>query len=98
MTESTAYIRSKLVNYLEADCSDENVKNNRVHYRLRFESDRGWAWMEKQVDKLNRDLSVTLELYEICPSGVNDYEIDVREIERREGVDDDQIGLGTYES
>jgi hypothetical protein len=94
--ESTAFVRSKLVNYTEADCSDENVENNRVHYRLRFTTEIGFSWLQSQVSKLNHKLDVTLELWEIHPSGVNDFEVDVREIERREGIDDSQHGLDDF--
>lgn len=96
--ESTNFIRAKLVNYTEADCSHEDVENNRVHYYLRFENAVGWSWLYGQVKKLNRELEVDLELWKIHPSGVNDYEIDVREIDRRAGIDDSQRGLTEFEA
>jgi len=41
---------------------------------------------------------VNLELWEIHPSGVNDFEVEVREVERREGIDDNQRGLSDFEA
>lgn len=95
--ESTQFVRSKLVNYTEADCSEQTVENNRVHYRLLFTNKIGWSWVYGQVKKLDAQLDVNIELWEICPSGVNDFELDIREIERREGIDDDQRGLSDFE-
>lgn len=95
--ESTQFVRSKLVNYTEADCSQEEVKNNRVHYHLRFENSIGWTWLYSQVQKLNAELSVNIEIWKIRPSGMQDFEIDVREIERRENIDDNQSGLRDFE-
>jgi hypothetical protein len=42
-------------------------------------------------------MEVDLELWEIHPSGVNDFEIEVRETARREGIDDSQKGLDSFE-
>lgn len=94
--ESRQFIRAKLVNYTEAVCSEEHIENNRVHYYLRFETDIGWTWLQSQVCKLNKELGIDLEIWKIHPSGVNDFEIDVREIERREGIDEDQHGLTDF--
>lgn len=95
--ESTQFIRAKLVNYTEADCSHEEVENNRVHYHLRFEKDIGWTWLYSQIQKLNGELNVNIELWEIRPSGMQDFEIDVREIERRKDIDNNQSGLGDFQ-
>jgi len=95
--ESTQFIRAKLVNYTEADCSHEEVANNRVHYHLRFEKAIGWTWVYSQVQKLNGELTANLELWKIRPSGMQDFEIDIREIERRADIDDNQSGLADFE-
>lgn len=95
--ESTQFIRSKLVNYTEADCSHEEIDNSRVHYHLKFEKSIGWSWTYSQVSKLSNELNVNLELWKIRPSGVSDFEVDVREIERRENIDDNQSGLADFE-
>lgn len=95
--ESTQFVRSKLVNYTEADCSDQSVENNRAHYHLKFENDIGWSWVQGQVAKLSAELEVNLELWKIRPSGMHAFELDVREIERRERIDTSQRGLSEFE-
>jgi hypothetical protein len=92
------FIRAKLVNRTNADCSEEEVKNNRYHYLLRFEQSIGWDWLHGQVYKAAQDLDVELELWEIHPSGVNDFEVEVREVNRRENIDDEQHGLDDFEA
>jgi hypothetical protein len=42
-------------------------------------------------------MEADLELWEVHPSGVNDFEIEIRETERREGIDDSQKGLDSFE-
>jgi len=74
------------------------VKNCRYHYFLRFEQSIGWDWLYGQVKKSQRELDVNLELWEIHPSGVSDFEVEVREVERREGIDDNQRGLSDFEA
>lgn len=96
--ESKAFVRSKLVNYTTADCSDVEVKNNRYHYFLRFEESIGWTWLYSQICKLDAELDVDIELWKIRPSGVKDFEIEVREIGQRENIDDSQRGLTEFES
>jgi hypothetical protein len=83
---------------MDADCSDDSVKNNKTHYHLKFESSRGWDWLEKQVYKTAEDTDIPLELYKINTSGVCAFEVEVRELCQREDVrDEDQIGLDSYE-
>jgi hypothetical protein len=98
MSKSPEFIRATLSNRTNADCSEQEVKNNRFHYRLRFEESIGWDWLYGQVSKAEGELGVPLELWEIHPSGVNDFEIEVREVERREDIDDNQHGLSDFES
>lgn len=95
--ESPQFIRANLVSRTNADCSDQEVKNNRYHYRLRFEKSIGWDWLDQQVSKCSAELEASLELWEIHPSGVADFEIEVREIQRREGIDSNQRGLDSFE-
>jgi hypothetical protein len=89
MTHSTNVVRAKLVRRTDAVCSDEKVKNNKIHYRLKFENDIGWDWIEGQVQKTSEDVEIPLELWKIHTSGVCSFEIEVRELIRREGVTDD---------
>lgn len=97
MTESKAFIRSKLVNYTTADCSDTSVKNSRYHYHLRFEKDIGWTWLYGQIRSLDAELDVDVELWKIRPSGMHSFEIEVREIDQRPDIDEDQSGLTDFE-
>lgn len=90
-------IRAVLVNRTNADCSREKVKNNRFHYFLKFEQSIGWDWLYGQVNKASNDTDTDLELWEIHPSGLNDFEVEVREVERREGIDNSQRGLSDFE-
>lgn len=94
---SPQFIRAKLVSRTNADCSEQEVKNNRWHYFLKFEQSIGWEWLYSQVRKTSNEIETPLELWEIHPSGVNDFEVEVREVERREGIDDSQRGLDSFE-
>lgn len=96
--ESPQFVRAKLVSRTNADCSDQEAKNNRYHYTLKFEQSIGWDWLYHEISKCSGELDVTLEPWKINPSGVADFEIEVREVERREGIDDAQIGLDSFES
>jgi hypothetical protein len=95
--KSKHFIRTKLVNYTNADCSDVEAKNNRYHYSLKFEEDIGWDWMYSQIKKCEAELGVALEPYKLRPSGMSAFEVEVREVDRREGIDDDQRGLKEWE-
>lgn len=96
--KSPQFIRAKLANRTNADCSEQEVKNNRYHYFLKFDQSIGWDWLYSQIKKAEAELGVSLELWEIHPSGMNDFEIEVREVERREGIDTAQRGLDSYET
>lgn len=98
MAKSKDFIRANLVNYTNAECSEDEVKNNRYHYLLKFEEDVGWDWIYSQVRKCSSKVEVPLEPYKIRPSGVNSFEVEVREVERREGIDDGQHGLTDFEA
>lgn len=95
--ESPNFIRAQLVNYTNADCSDDSVKNNRYHYHLKFEQDIGWDWLYGQVRKCSKELDATLEMWKVRPSGMHSFEVEVREVERREGIDASQRGLTEFE-
>jgi hypothetical protein len=95
--KSAEFIQAKLENRLTADCSSKEVKNNRYHYSLRFDENIGWDWTSAQVDKCSAEIGVSLELWKVRPSGVGDFEIEVREVARREGIDDSQAGLDSFE-
>lgn len=96
--ESSSFIRGKLVNYTTADCSDERVEDNRYIYTLKFEEDIGWQWVYSQVRKLNTELEADLEMWKIRPSGLEAFELEVREIEQRAEIDDNQHSLKSFES
>ena len=96
--KSPQVIRAKLETRMDADCSDDSVENNKIHYHLKFESSRGWDWLEKQVYKTSQDTDIDLELYKINTSGVCAFEVEVRELCHRENVRDEaQTGLDSYE-
>lgn len=94
--ESKAYMRAKLVNYTNADCSDVEAKNCRYHYSLKFEEDIGFDWLKSQIAKVSGGCEASVEPYKIRPSGMHAFEIEVRELQRREGIDDDQHGLDSF--
>jgi hypothetical protein len=94
--KSPQFIRATLVNRTNADCSEKEVKNNRYHYHLRFDESIGWDWLETQVSKAQTDTETSLELWEIHPSGMADFEVEVREVQRREGIDDGQNSLDDF--
>lgn len=94
--KSPQFIRARLVNRTTADCSEQTVKNNRYHYLLRFEQDIGWDWLESQVSKAESDTETSLELWKVRPSGVKDFEVEVREVARREGIDEGQNSLDDF--
>lgn len=92
-------IRAKLESRTDADCSNDEIKNNKVHYQLTFESSRGWDWLEQQVYKTSRDTGIDLELYKIDTSGVCAFSVEVRELHQRDGVtDENQRDFSSFES
>lgn len=97
MTKSKEFIQATLVNRTNADCSTVEAKNNRWHYFLRFDEAIGWDWLYTQIGKAKRELGIELELWKVRPSGVNDFEIEVREVARREDIDDSQHNLSAFE-
>lgn len=97
--KSPQVIRAKLETRMDADCSDDTVENNKIHYHFKFESWRGWDWLEKQVYKTAEDTGIDLELYKINTSGVCAFEVEVRELCRREETtDENQHDLTKFES
>lgn len=89
-------VRAVLVNITNADCSKHEAKNNRYHYYLKFEQSIGFDWLSTQITKVNNEVDPRLEMWEIHPSGLNDFEVELREVARREGIDDGQIGLDEF--
>lgn len=87
--KSTQVVRAKLETRTEADCSKDDVTNNKVHYHLKFESSRGWDWIESQVRKVSEDVDIDLETYKINTSGVCSFEVEVRELCHRENTTDE---------
>lgn len=96
--KSPEVVRAKLSTRTEADCSDHDIENNKIHYYLKFETDIGWDWLYSQVSKTSNDVDIELELWKIKPSGVHAFEVEVRELIRRENVnDEEQHGLSEFE-
>lgn len=89
---SKEFIESKLVNRTNARFCDTRVENNRYHYRLMFDESIGWDWFERQVDKASGETGHLLEPYKF---GLEDGFMfaEVWEVERREGIDDNQKSL-----
>jgi len=99
MAKSKAVIRASLVNHTNADCSDVSVRDLHYHYHLKFDEPIGWDWLYGQVAKCAEKQGLDLEMWKIRPSGMQSFEVDVREVERRAGADEDesQRGLGDFE-
>lgn len=97
MAKSKEFIRSRLVNFTNASCSDDDVKDSRYHYYLKFNESVGFDWIEKQITKCSSEVGRSMELYKIRPSGIHSFEIEVRELERRNQIDENQNYLGEYE-
>lgn len=95
--KSPQFVRAKLTNRTNADCSEREVKNNRCHYFFKFEKSIGFDWIKSQVAKAEHELDMELELWEIHPSGMKDFEVEIREVARRENIDDSQMGLSEFE-
>lgn len=90
-------MRAKLETRTNADCSEVVVKNNRYHYRLRFKEPIGFDWLDAVVEGVAAETSMALELWKVRPSGVNDFEIEVRELRRRKNIDSSQHSLTKFE-
>lgn len=96
--KSPQTVRARLETRAEADCSKHEVKNNKIHYHLKFEKEIGWDWLTEQVKKTQEDEEIELELWKINTSGVCAFEVEVRELVRREGVsDDNQYALKDFQ-
>lgn len=95
--ESSEFVQSKLANYTTASSIEENVKNNRYHYTLRFEKSIGWDWLYGEVKKVSRQMEVTLELWKLRPSDCDSFVVEVREVDQRPGIDENQHGLTDFE-
>lgn len=93
------FIESKLSILTNAAASDRNVKNNRWYYRLLFDENIGWDWLVAQVDKVSAQATCPLETYKVGPveDTVGRMVVEVRELQRREGIDDGQYGLDSFE-
>lgn len=95
---SKEFVESKLVNFTQAMDCDVEVRDCRYYYRLVFDENIGWEWLEKQVEKSSAEVEPTLELYKIGPveEAIGVMVVEVRELERREGIDDNQQGLDSF--
>lgn len=94
--KSKEFMRAKLETRTNADCSDLVVKDSRYHYHLRFDEPIRIDRLSALIDGVSAETSVGLELWEVHPSGVNDFEVSVRESKRREGIDGSQHSLGKF--
>lgn len=91
-------IQTKLHNQCQADGSAYSIKNNRYLYHLRFDDEIGFDWLKTQVGKVSSGVDVTVEPYELsggCHTG--QFELTVREVERRPNIDNEQAGLDSFE-
>jgi hypothetical protein len=50
-----------------------------------------------QITKASTQTDTDLEIWKIRPSGINDFEIEVRETARRQGIDNSQMGFSDFE-
>lgn len=92
-------IRKRLETRCEAKNSSKEVKNNKYHYHLEFTESIGWDWIQGQIGKMASDEDIRLELWEINPLIGGGFDIEVRELVRREGINDDnQHSLTKFES
>lgn len=96
---SPEFIQTKLTNLTNAMTSDAEVENNRYLYQLVFDENIGWEWLEKQVEKASAEVEPTLEPYKLGPveEAIGVMVVEVREVERREGIDDNQQCLDEFE-
>jgi hypothetical protein len=95
--KSSEFIESRLVNWTNSADSSKQVKNNRYHYMLSFREDIGWEWLYTQVDKCSADVGKSLEIWKIRPGDSASFVLEVREVGRREGIDDKQNSLHDFE-
>lgn len=91
------YVRKTLVNRTNADSVERIVENNRFHYVLSFDLGIGWDWLYGQVHKAESDIGESLELWKVKPGGDGRFLVEVREVARREGIDDEQNSLTEFE-
>lgn len=94
--ESKEFIESALVSRTNAGQSNVEAKNNRWHYKMTFDQSIGWDWLYQQVYKCSKELEAELELWEIHPSTGDTFQVEVREVDRREGIDNSQKGLDSF--
>lgn len=99
MTKSNVVIGASLVNHTNADSSNVSVRDLHYHYHLNFDESVGWDWLYGQVKKCASKQELDLEIWKIRPSADHTFEVDVREVDRRATVDEDesQSGLKEFE-
>lgn len=90
------YLQTKIHNQLQADESHVIVKNNRYYYVLTFSDSIGFDWLEAQVRKVAAKVQVDIELYELEPSFDGYFTVVIREVDRRESIDNRQNSLTDY--
>lgn len=94
------FIESKLSVETEAMTSDRKVNNNRYHYMMFFDEVVTWDWFAAQVDKVSAEVECVLEVYsmEAVSTPVSSLLIvEVREVQRRDDIDDGQCELSSFE-
>jgi hypothetical protein len=102
MVESKSYLKSKVKNKVEADDVACETVDNRYHYLLYFGKSIGFEWARSQVYNLNGTLDVEIEPYKMEPVGSTfrqsaGFVLRVREVDQRNGIDEDQRFLREYE-
>lgn len=89
-------IRAVLSTELQADCSDHHVENNRYLYSLKFDEAVGWQWIYHRCREAQTRLDRDVELHQIKPSGMQSFEIVIREENRRAVIDEGQNSLHDF--
>lgn len=92
-----SYIQNKLHNQTQATNSQKFTDKRRVRYRLYFEKDIGFDWLEAQVGKVSEKTGVDLELYELISVGSPYSCVAIREVDKRKAKDDAQNSLRDFE-
>ena len=95
--KSPEFIQTKLEARANASRSSFEVKHNRYHYSLVFTESIGVSWLYAQVQKASAETETPLELWEVHPGSDATFEAEVRETNRREGIDDNQNSLSSFQ-
>lgn len=98
--ETKQYIKTRLKCDTTASEVLTDVNNNRIQYMLLFEESVNTDDIKNTIRRLSADMTVSLSVSEIrpCKYRFSSFEIVVEEQSRREGVDNMQHALDSFES